>query len=286
MPKFVYITDTHYGVSTVKFFEQPSYPQQLPALLALLDARIRQDPDIRFVVHGGDMVNECTEAAIKRLPEVFHLLVPVYLCLGNHDLTHPDALRYWLSGAPDFFPTGAPYFSLPFDGCFLHIVPNQWCEAPYYWQDAQDAHFPPDQLEAVGQTIRQNPGSAHIFCTHSNVTGILPEQTGFDGPYNSPRESFSQQVFAFADRHPQLRCVISGHTHVNSIVQRNGVRYLTSSSFVETPFEYKIFAANGGNVSMSTENFAQAVRFSAEYDLKRTFVQGRPEDRGFFAEGT
>jgi len=281
MAKFVYITDTHYGGAKVQFFEQPSYPDKLPKLLSLLDARIRKDKDIQFVVHGGDMVNQCSEEVIQKLPEVFQLSVPVYLCLGNHDLTHQDALKHWLRSASVFFPARTPYFSLPLDQCFLHIVPNQWGDTPYYWEEEQDSKFPPDQLEEVGKTVQQNPKCTHIFCTHSNIIGVLPEQSGFDKPYNSPKGSFSQQVFTFVERYPQVRYVISGHTHVNTNVKINEIRYLTASSFVETPFEYKIFEVKDGKVSMSTENLVREINFLAEYDFNKTFVQGRLEDREF-----
>ena len=279
--KFVYITDTHYGAEKVQFFEQPSYSEKLPELLSLLDARIRQDKEIQFVIHGGDMLNQCSEELIRKLPDVFHLSVPLYLCLGNHDLTHPDALKHWLQLAPNFFPARTPCFSLELEQCFLHIVPNQWGDTPYYWADAQDSQFTEEQLAAVGQTVQQNPSCTHIFFTHSNSIGILPGQTGFDQPYNSPKESFSQQVFTFTEKYPQVRYVISGHTHVNSNVKRNEIRYVTASSFVEAPFEFKIFELDDKNVSMSTENLVKEIGFNADYDFNKVFVQGVLGDRKF-----
>jgi predicted phosphodiesterase len=279
--KFVYITDTHYGAENVQFFEQPSYPERLPELLSLLDARIKQDKEIQFVIHGGDMVNHCSEAVLQKLPEVFHLSVPLYLCLGNHDLTHPDALNHWLQLAPDFFPARTPCSSIALEQGYLHIVPNHWSSTPYYWEDVQDAHFSADQLADVEKTVQQNPNAAHIFFTHSNIMGILPGQTGFPQPYNSPKEAFSQQVFTLTEKYPQVRTVISGHTHVNSHVRRNEIRYITASSFVEAPFEYKIFEVNNGNVSMTTENLFQAISFPAEYNFNKVFVQGILRDREF-----
>ncbi len=149
------------------------------------------------------MINRCSEEIIRSLPEVFRLSVPVYLCLGNHDLTHPDAWKHWLNAASNFFPAGKPYYSVRLEKCYLHIVPNQWGNTPYYWKEEQDSRFLDEQLEEVGRTIRQNPGCTHLFCTHSNVIGVLSEQTGFDRPYNSPKEFSQQQVFKFADMYPK-----------------------------------------------------------------------------------
>ena len=279
MAKFIYLTDTHYGGSPVLFHEQPSYPQRLPQLLALLDGRIRQDPDIQLVIHGGDMVNQCTPDALQGLEQVFRLSVPLYLCLGNHDLTHPAALSRWMHGAPHFFPTGSPVFSLPLGDAFLHILPNQWCETPYYWESVQDAHFLPNSLAAVEALIRQHPSAAHLLITHSNVLGIQPEQSGMDQAYNAPRESFTREVFDLLKRHPQLRHVISGHTHANTHVIRGGAHYITASSLVETPFEYKLMDVQDGRITMTTESLAGEVNFQADYDSERNFIQGRAADR-------
>ena len=42
---------------------------------------------VDFVLHGGDMIDSTREEHIDRAAEMFRLSVPVYLCLGNHDLT-------------------------------------------------------------------------------------------------------------------------------------------------------------------------------------------------------
>ena len=60
-------------------------------MLECLDKWIQSHPGIDFVLHGGDMVDLATVENIRAARDLFSLSVPVYLCLGNHDMT--DAAR-------------------------------------------------------------------------------------------------------------------------------------------------------------------------------------------------
>ena len=65
--------------------QQPGYPERRPELLALLDAWIRENPPIDFVLHGGDLIDGTTPANLRTAREFARLPVPVRLCLGNID---------------------------------------------------------------------------------------------------------------------------------------------------------------------------------------------------------
>ncbi len=117
MTRFVFITDTHLGAANdVGYRQQPRRADQLPALLALLDGWIRREAEggapISFVLHGGDMVDAAGPEILRAATETFRLSVPVYLSLGNHDVTRRDAADLWLSEAPAFFPGGEFAYAL------------------------------------------------------------------------------------------------------------------------------------------------------------------------------
>ena len=103
MTKFIYIADSHVGAGDTGYYQQPRYADRLPELVALLDAWIQQDSGIDFVLHGGDMVDAASVENIRAARAMFQLSVPVYLCLGNHDLTGENAFDLWLAEAPAFF---------------------------------------------------------------------------------------------------------------------------------------------------------------------------------------
>ena len=281
MMRFVYIADSHVGAGDVGYRQQPRYADRLPELVALLDAWIRQAGDIDFVLHGGDMVDAASVDNVRAARELFRFSVPVYLCLGNHDLSRKNALDLWRVEAPAFFPDGDPVFTVRRPECIVHVVPTQWCDTPYFWRDAQQPHFLPGHLERVEAAIAENPAAVHVLCTHGDIFEIPPEQTGFTFAYHPPLATYTQTVADFVRKWPQVRCVLAAHNHLNTRVERDGAHFATVSAFTETPFEFKVVQVDLGALSMTTRNLLPDVTFKALYDYDKTFVQGRQKDRAF-----
>ena len=97
MTKFLYIADTHLGANPMGYQKQRGYPERLPEILACLRAWLADEGGVDFILHGGDMVDSATADHIREAAEVFRFPVPVYLCLGNHDLTGEGSLDDWLA---------------------------------------------------------------------------------------------------------------------------------------------------------------------------------------------
>ena len=281
MARFIYLADTHLGADPAMFWQQPSYPGRLPELLGLLDEWIRDDGAIDFVLHGGDIVDAPTDENLQAAADLFRLSVPVYLTLGNHDLTEQDALARWQALAPDFFPEGGPEFSVHAPGCSVHVRTTHWGDVPYYWDTEMTAHFVPGQLDGLGEAIARAPESVHLVTTHSPAVAIPAEQMSAGEHNHDPGTEFTDAVLGIAARHPQVRCVLGSHNHVNICVPRGSVHCVTASSFTETPFEFKVIEAAPGELKMSTVSLLAQVSFKAEYEPGRAFVQGRECDRAF-----
>jgi hypothetical protein len=114
--------------------------------------------------------------------------------------------------------------------------------------------------------------------THSPVHLIPPGQTGFDAPFHAPIETFTATVSRLAEKHSVLG-VLGAHSHANMRKELNGVNYITVSSFVESPFEFKCFEISEDSISMKTLNLMNRIEFDADYDWDKTFAQGRGCDR-------
>ena len=279
--RFVYIADSHVGAGNAGYCQQPRYADRLPELAALLDAWIRQAGDIDFVLHGGDMVDATSVDNVRAAREIFRLSVPVYLCLGNHDLTEEKALDLWLAEVPAFFSDADPVFMLEWPECVVHVVPTQWCDTPYLWREEQRPHFLPGHLERVGAAIAAKPDAVHVLCTHAEVMGVPPEQTGFESVYHPPMVDYTQILVDFTQQYPQVRCVLAAHNHINSNAVQDGVHWVTVSAFAETPFEFKVVEVTQEAMKMTTHNLVSDVAFNVQYDYDKTFVQGRQKDRAF-----
>lgn len=280
MAKFLYITDSHFGASPQKYFQQRPYTEKLPAIVRTLKD-VAKEEKVDFILHGGDMIHTTTQGNIEGAAQLFTGEIPLYLCLGNHDLTVPDALQKWLQFAPQFFVENRAECSVITEDFAIHIVPNQWGDSPYYWKDEQRAHFREKQLSFLENALSKHKDRPHLLLTHSPVFGLPTEQTGFAEIYHSPVTKFSETIKDFAARYSHLRCVLGAHSHLNMCVESENVRYVTSSAIVETPFECKLFEISRKEMTMKTLTLASKMGFLTDYNFEKTFVQGRATDRGF-----
>lgn len=281
MTRFVYIADTHLGADPMGYQQQPGFPERLPEIVRALSDWMAADGAVDFVLHGGDMVDETTDENLEAAARLFDLELPVYLCLGNHDLTQKDARERWLALAPGFFLHGSPEFTIDAADLSIHVVPNQWCEYPYYWQLRQTEYFGPHQRRWLTGGLRERAGLPHILSTHSPVFGLPTAQTGMNSRFHAPGERFTDEVKGLVNAFRQLRCVLSAHNHMTMREPCDGVEFVTVSSLVETPFEFKLFEVSARRMEMRTVSLASCLPFGGEYDSNKAYVQGRPVDRAF-----
>ncbi|MCU0521399.1 MAG: metallophosphoesterase [Anaerolineae bacterium] len=289
MARFIFLTDTHLGATNdVGYTQQPRRADQLPALLALLDAWIVRDAAVQrsrggepisFVLHGGDMVDDATPESVRAAGSTFRLSVPIYLALGNHDVTRRDSAEVWLTEARRFFPEGGFVTTLEGDSWILHIIPTQWCDTRYLWEQEQRPHILAEHLASLERSLAAHPDALHLLCTHGEVLGVPPDQTGRREFYHAPLPAYTATVADLLQRYPQLRGVLGGHNHINTHGSVHQAHVVTGSAFVETPFEFKVVDVSGAGWSMRTVALLPQVPFRAEYDWDRTFVQGRACDR-------
>jgi 3',5'-cyclic AMP phosphodiesterase CpdA len=281
MTKFIYVADSHCGANPQQYKQQRPYTEKLPEIISALKKFIAEEKDISFLLHGGDLVDVTSENNIRAAAELFDLEIPVHLCLGNHDLTTPDALQQWLQFAPQFFPNTQPDFSLLTDDCIIHIAPNQWGSAPYYWEEEQRPHFLPQQKTFLENALSAAANRPHLLLTHAPVFDLPPEQTGLNQSLHAPNAEFNETICELAARHPHLLCVLGAHSHLNMCVQRGGTHFVTASALVETPFECKVFEVTRECMAMRTITLGNRMNELGEYDFSKTFVQGRAVDRAF-----
>ena len=284
MTRFLYIADTHLGANPMGYQQQRGYPDKLPEILAALSEYLLAASGVDFVLHGGDMIDSTTDDKILAAVDSFDLPVPVYLGLGNHDLTVPDAVERWLELAPGFFMDGKPDYTVTTEHCVIHVAPNHWGDPPFYWKDKQEAHLSVTQIDRLTHELSIMPHLPHVILTHSPVYAPPVEQTGFPEPYHCPNTSFTASLTALVARHGNAKCVLGAHNHINMHVAHEGVEFVTVSSLVETPFEFKLFEVTPHLIAMSTVSLNKSLDFDGEYDTAKTFVQGRISDRSFSNE--
>ena len=281
--KFLFITDTHYGgPDNEGYRQQARYNCHAEELLDGLAQWIQQDGGVSFVLHGGDLVDRGTRGNIslgarlmKRLP------CPVYLTLGNHDLTEDDSVAAWLEEAPQLFPGGRIDFTIVEDGVRLDALCANWGARPAFWnmKEPQLPWFTKEQAARLTEGPQNLP---RIVVSHAPPCGLPSEQTGFDGDFHAPHEPFQRFV---QDNSAELKLLawLGGHNHLTLHRTTGATHLVTAPAFSETPFEAKLFEYKQQEevLAMKTITFDDRLSFRSSYDFNKTFVQGRACDRMF-----
>lgn len=282
MTRFLFITDTHIGANPVGFHQQSAYPEKIGELLGEIE-RLAETGDIEFVLHGGDMIDYCCPETIREAKQMFQLSVPVYLSLGNHDLDREDALQMWLELAPEFFIDRSPQYTIRHDPCVIHVVPNQWEPGTsYYWKKTQEPFFEEPQILQLEADIRKFPDKIHLLAIHNPIFGVPREQSGLDHVIHDVPQHFRQSLIELMSKFPNVKCILSGHNHINTLAQTEEGIFVSGSSFVEAPFEYKVVEVTMDAIQITTRTRGGTLSFDPAYDGGRSFVQGRKRDRALF----
>lgn len=282
--RFIYITDTHIGADPIGYHRQPAYPKKGFLFVRKLKEVMTKQP-IDFVIHGGDLVDSCEKNIIKEANHLFQFPMPMYLCLGNHDLDRPDALEIWLESAPNLFPKRKPNYKIVSKSCVIHIIPNHWeKDKRYYWEEKQDPFFSKDQLSSLEKNIKSYPDKVHVLVTHSTVFGVYPKQSGMDEIIHEAPATFRKQLNKLITKYPHVKLVLSGHSHINTIKNYKDAVFVSGSSLVETPFEYKLIEVTKDTIKITTHELPidKNGPFQPEYNHELCFVQGKEEDRNLF----
>jgi hypothetical protein len=281
MTRLIYLSDSHHGGSPKGYHRQPPYIERLPQLIAALELWMRQQGGIDLVLHGGDLV-EWAEAELisQAVADWAALSVPVYLALGNHDLTAPDALDLWRKFGGHLFPEGEPAYTLDLDDCLLHVVPTQWGARPFFW-DGEHPHacLYPEQLAELEARIAGGYGIPQILCCHGAPRGVPSAQTGAEADFDAPPAAYTDALEDLASAYQDLRLILSGHSHINALGTLGAGHWLMASSFSESPFECKDIEITDEGLTVRTVSLYHEVGWRAAYDFDAAYVQGRPCDR-------
>jgi len=224
--RFVHVTDTHIMAGGKWPLRNSGGEFDTDASLCRVVETIRAlDPAPAFAVLGGDLASpdilhrERTltaaeyEPSYGRLRDILAgLPCPIHPLMGNHD--HRAAFNRVLRAQAADAPC---YYAFDHDGVhFIALDSHQ----PGKASGALDAA----QLAWLDRDLSAHRGALTVIFVHHH-----PWPLGLAWIDTMPLEN-GEELMTLLARHPQVRWVIGGHVHLDQVIERGGLTFLTTPS--------------------------------------------------------
>ena len=227
---FAYISDTHvYGKrERLDWMNRKMGDAAGDELRRTLDALAAES--IAFVLHGGDMTETAIRSEFDEVSRIFRgQPLPVYACLGNHDVylesSRGDALE--LLGA--HFPGGTLDYAFT-QPPVRFVVMDVAIEQPELLAAKQ---------EWLRRTLAADRQTPTIFVWHYapyNRAGV--SSCGFRVPDWSPLGK--RALLETLQAAPNVFATLNGHDHWDEVNRLGGITHVQNAAFVEWPNTYRL----------------------------------------------
>ncbi len=274
--KFAYLTDTHFGAGKDGYHLQPRHLIDSAELFDRL-ANWIADQDLSFVVHGGDIVDDGTEAEIENAVDLCRRLpVPTYLALGNHDLAQPDSITHWRNKGTDLLPGGRDCFSVDAGTAALYVVGHHWnSDTPYFWDKGkpQQPQLSVQQIKAIDAFL-DGAQCPVIVVTHAPLNAVSTTQTGGTTPFHPPYSPYVDNWTRLGQKHSNLQLVLTGHNHAHSNFDQETFTSCTTAAFGEIPAQVRLISIDSKKIHIETISLAYALGLSSKLTQEYAWCVG------------
>lgn len=207
--RVVQISDSHlieseddllYGINTLSTFRQA---------IACIG---RMSPRPNLILHSGDLAEDGSLAAYRRLDQLFQeLAIPYYWIPGNHDSL--PAMAATLPARPKHFVQGNWQFVL--------------VSSKLEGEETHDGMVSPRELDHVRESLQQARHSTVVVIHHHPIP-VLSRWLDEGYPLRNAEEFVST-----VERFPCCKIVLFGHVHQEVDRMQHGIRYLCAPSTFE-----------------------------------------------------
>jgi hypothetical protein len=274
--RFAFITDTHIGCDADGWHMQPRYLGRDDGMYDGLAQWLR-DRDVAFVVHGGDVVDQGTQPQIDRACQLFsRLRVPVYACLGNHDLAQADSIDRWRA-CDVLMPGGRDCYAVDAGAATIVLATHHWHpDHDYRWihDGPQQPRVDARQRRAIGELMR-DAARPVIAVTHAPLNDVPGSQRNDDEPYHPPHAPYLESWRSLAAEHANLKLVLAGHNHAHSDHDHGSLITTTTPAFNEPPAQVRLITITPRAIDVRTVSLAAAMGLPADLDPACAWTAGR-----------
>ena len=244
--RFAIISDLHVTLPHTQY----AYPSQfhfveasIPALEQVLDALAAEPLD--FVLLPGDLTQHGERENHQWLTQrLSQLPFPVYVVPGNHDVitAHGDEKTVSLSEFTDRYcafgygQQDQPYYHQELVPG-VHLVGLNSIAFDEQGQQLPTGYIDMAQLQWLTETLQTLRGEWVMAMVHHNVLEHMPGQTTH--PMGQRYIIQNRQVLIDCLQAHSVRLVLTGHLHVQDVMESGDLWAVTTGSLVSYPHPYR-----------------------------------------------
>ena len=241
---FALFADTHLGAGRSEWMnvkmDEPSIAELGESL-----RRLRGE-GVSFAFIAGDMTDGGSRSQIESLAGTIRRAgLPVYGCIGNHEVFTAGSRTNLMALVPGLFPSGNTQYALDKPPLRFVVLDGSW------WRDragnALDAY---DKIKAVSMT----PAPAEIDWLRRTlaVDTRTPTLVMWHYPFYSGRGEtscgyrlgkpmiWSPEVMSVLESATNVVATLNGHMHYNAVDTHKGIVCLQNAAFAEWPNLYRV----------------------------------------------
>ena len=251
------VTDTHLGSTHRQAVHNIGLGDEMPAALRGLGAEVER-AGARFVLHCGDVIDAGTPEQIAAAADLLGTLpCPLLLALGNHDSMGQDRRPDWIRALPDVFREGTCHYTRVIGGLRFLVLHPWWRDAqgePRPWWEGRDCRWalPAEQLAWLDATLAADLDTPAVVVHHAQLIPLAARRLVPGAPDHTPPDRAADPVLEVLRAHPQVRCVISGHTHAQQIERAAGLVHLGNAALLEFPCTYRLVTVYPDRMAVTT----------------------------------
>lgn len=204
--RILHITDTHWVRDPAEevFGGNPDR-----SLAVVLDAALALPRRPDGILITGDLADDGSPDTYRRLREsLLKTELPVYVLPGNHDAR--ESMVGDLSGGEIVFQT-----RIDFKEWSLFCLDSQVVGESYGW-------LSPEELEELERGLIEAAGRFAVVALHHGPLMVCP--------CRGCRLENAAEFLELLGRHPAVKVVLSGHTHLGAEAEIDGLNFFTTPS--------------------------------------------------------
>lgn len=224
--RILQLTDLHlFKNKTTTMLDFNSY-DSLQQVMHLVDKLIQKKTP-SLIALTGDVSQDYSQESYEAAKQIFaQLPCPLIATMGNHDE----------------LPAFADFFNNPDDGVNKIFYLDNWMILfiNSHWSGHIGGKLTKNELTFLSDALASNGGKNIVIFTHHHILPV--KSTWIDKIGVSNTVDFLDII----DRHQNIKAVICGHVHQDTIIERNNVKYFS------TPSTSWQFAANSPGFKLDT----------------------------------